>query len=180
MLPDKMKPSVQSGVVGFFDDENALLDAAKKTHGSGYRKFDTISPFPIHGMDAAMGLKASPLPWFTFVAGLIGCSFGLWLQWWTSAVSYPVNIGGKPFFSLPAFIPIVFEVTVLFAGLMSFGAVLILCRLPRVNPPILDPDLTSHKFALYIPSNDTGYSESKAKEFLSGIGAKDVREFSEF
>ena len=83
-------------------------------------------------------------------------------------------------FSLPAFIPVVFEVTVLFAGLASFAAVLVFCRLPRVNPPILDPDLTSHKFALYIPSNDNGYEEGKATEYLKSLGATDVRSFSEF
>ncbi|MCB0393720.1 MAG: DUF3341 domain-containing protein [Bdellovibrionales bacterium] len=168
------------GVVGFFDNEDDLLVAAKKAYEGGYRKFDTISPFPIHGMDDAMGLKRSPLPWVTFTFGFIGCAFAVWLQWWTSAVNYPLNIGGKPMFSLPAFIPVTFELTVLLAGLSSFAAVLVFCKLPQINPPILDPDLTSHKFALFIPSVDPQYSEDKCKQFLSSTGAKDVRTYSEF
>ncbi len=179
-LIQKFNGPNQSGVVGFFEDEDKLLEAAKKTYEGGHRHFDTISPFPIHGMDDAMGLKRSILPWFTFVGGAVGCAFALWFQWWTSAVDYPLNIGGKPLFSLPAFVPVIFEVTVLLAGLCSFAGVLVLCKLPRINPPILDPDLTSHKFALYIPSSESGYTEEKAKSFLSGIGASDIRSFSEF
>ena len=168
------------GLIGYFDNEDDLLKAARKTYSEGYRKFDTISPFPVHGMDEAMGLKPSSVPWFTFFAGFIGCSFALWFQWWTSAVDYPLNIAGKPFFSLPAFIPITFELTVLLAGLASFGAVLLLCRLPRNNPPILNPDLTCHKFALYIPEDDACYDSQKTKKYLESLKALDVLFYKEF
>lgn len=167
-----------SGVVGFFNDDNALLDAAKKTHAAGFRDFDTLSPFPIHGMDEAMGLKRSNVPWFTFVAGLIGCSAGLAFQWWTHSVSWPLNVGGKPLFSLPAYVPIIFEMTVLFGALISVAGMLYMNGLPKVNPPIIDPEITSHKFALFIPETDKGYD--KAEQFLKGLGASDVRKIAEF
>lgn len=168
------------GMIAYFDNENELLKAAKQTKLAGYNKFDTISPFPIHGMDEAMELKRSPVPWFTFIAGLIGCSFAVWFQWWTSAVDYPLNIAGKPFFSLPAFVPIIFEITVLLAGLASFGAVLLLCRLPQINPPVLDPDLTCHKFALYIAENDPDYHEQQIKKHFKNLNAYDIQTYTAF
>ena len=171
---------MSGGVLGYFSDERALLAAAHRVYEAGYRRFDTLSPFPVHGMDEAMGLKRSPLPWVTFIAGVLGCAFGLWFQWWTSAVNWPLNIGGKPFFSLPAFIPIVFEVTVLFAGLASFGAVLVFCRLPQVNPPILDEDFTDHKFALFIPKEDAKFSDVESGRFLESLGATNVRKYERF
>ena len=169
-----------SGVVGIFNDEIQLLAAAKKTYAAGYRKFDTISPFPVHGMDDAMGLKQSPLPWVTFVAGCIGCASAVTLQWYTSAYDWATNVGGKPFFSLPAFIPVTFELTVLCAGLATFGAVLYFCRLPKIDPPILDPDITSHKFALFIPHDDVGFEASKAESFLKSAGANETKRVAEF
>ncbi len=172
--------SKSKGVVGFFKDDHMLLDAAGKTYKAGYREFDTISPFPIHGMDEAMGLKRSPIPWVTFVFGCIGLIVAIGGQWYVAAYDWAMNIGGKPFFSLPAFIPVAFELTVLFAGLSTFGAVLFFCKLPKVDPPIIDPDLTSHKFAVFIPENDVGYSADKAEAFLKSIGADDVRRVAEF
>lgn len=169
-----------SGVAGFFKDDHALLEAAKKTYSAGYREFDTLSPFPVHGMDDAMGLKPSPVPWFTLIAGLSGCAFGLWLQWWIHAVSWPLNIGGKPYFSLPAYIPVIFEMTVLSGALISVAGMFLLCGLPKVNPPIIDPDITCHKFAIFIPQNDKGYDERKTQDFLKSIGATEIKKVSEF
>lgn len=175
-----MANKTTKGTVGFFNDEHLLLSAAEKTYKSGYREFDTISPFPIHGMDDAMGLKKSAVPWVTFVFGCIGLATAVGGQWYVAAYDWPLNIGGKPFFSLPAFVPVMFELTVLFAGLATFGAVLFFCKLPKVDPPIIDPDLTSHKFALFIPENDVGYESGKAESFLKSIGANDVRRIAEF
>lgn len=169
-----------SGVVGFIADDHKLLDAAKTTYAAGYRDFDTISPFPIHGMDDAMGLKRSMIPWVTFFAGLTGMTFGLWFTWWTSAVDYGLNIGGKPLFSLPAFIPVIFELTILFGALSSVAAMFIINGLPNVNAPIIDKDLTCSKFALFIPETEKGYSPEKAEEHLKTIGATDIRRVAEF
>ena len=169
------------GVVAFFENEKSLLNAAKVTYDSGYRNFDTISPFPVHGMDDVMRLKRSIVPWVTFSFGVLGCAFGTWFQYWTSAVNYPVNIAGKPFFSLPAFVPIIFELTVLFAGLATFVSILFLCKLPKINPPILDVDLTCHKFALLIFEVDKKYeSANKSLEFLNSLNCTEAREYLKF
>lgn len=169
-----------SGVAGFFKDDLALLEAAKKTYAAGYREFDTLSPFPIHGMDDAMGLKRSPVPWFAFFFGLFGCGFGLWFQWWVHSVSWPLNIGGKPYFSLAAYVPIIFEMTVLFGALLSVAGMFLLCGLPKVDPPIIDPDITCHKFAIFVPQNDVGFNEQKIQDFFKSIGATEIKKVAEF
>ncbi len=172
-----------TGVVGFWSDEHKLLDAAKKTHAAGYRHFDAITPFPIHGMDQATGISASKLPWVTFFGGLTGALAGTVLTYWTSAVDYKVLVGGKPldfFNALPGYIPIIFECTILFAALSSVAAMFIFNKLPKIDPPIIDPDLTCSKFALFIPDTESSYSVDKAEEHFRSIGASDVRKVSEF
>lgn len=165
----------KSGMAGIFTDEASILKAAAKVRESGFTKFDAISPYPVHGMEDACGIKRSWIPYVTFFAGLTGLSAGLGLTYWTSAVDWPVNVGGKPFFSLPAFVPIMFELTILFAALCSVGAMFVATKIPRIDPPIIDPDLTSHKFAIFIPSDDTGYDEKKIESLFKSLGASDVR-----
>lgn len=169
-----------SGVAAFFEDEHKLLEAAHKTYQAGYRKFDSLTPFPVHGMDDAMGLKRSFLPWVTLGGGLVGGSLALWFQWWTSAVDWPLNIGGKPLFSWPAFVPIIFELTVLIGALSTFGALLITCGLPKIDPPIIDPAITSHKFCLFVPDNDVNYNEQRTTDFFKSIGAVEIKKVAEF
>lgn len=169
-----------SGVVGFWSDDHECVEAATKMREAGYTKFDAITPFPVHGMEEAIGIKRSPIPYVTFVFALIGGSCGLLLQYWTSAVSWPINVGGKPYFSAPAFIPITFELTILFAALSSVAAMFILNKMPQVNPPIIDPDLTCCKFALWIPETETGYNAEKVESFLKQLGAEETRRVSEF
>lgn len=168
------------GVVGIWLDDHKLIEAAHKVREAGYTKFDAITPFPVHGIEEAIGIKRSMIPWVTFIAGLIGCGAGLGLQYYTSAVDWALNIGGKPFFSGPAFIPITFELTILFAALASVGAMLGFTRLPRIDPPIIDPDLTSHKFAIFIPENDVNYDAARAEQMLKSLGAEEVRRISEY
>ncbi len=170
----------RSGVAGIFLDDDKILIAAEKMRKAGYKKFDAITPFPVHGMEEAVGIKRSGIPWVTFVAGVTGCGAGLLLQYWTSAVSWAINVGGKPFFSIPAFIPITFEITILFAALSSVITMFILNGLPTINPPIIDPDLTSHKFALWVPDNEEGYSVEKVEAFMKELGADEVKRVSEY
>lgn len=174
-LHDKLRSKTAPGVVGFFDDDQECLVAAAKMREAGYRKFDAITPFPVHGMEEAIGIPRSPIPWVTFIFGTLGLAAGIYFQYWTSAVSWPTLVGGMKFFSLPAFIPVAFEVTILFGALSSVGAMLALCGLPKVDPPILDPDLSSHRFALWVPESEAGFDADKVQEFLKGLGAKDVR-----
>lgn len=168
------------GVVGIWLDDHALVEAAAKVRDSGFRKFDAITPFPVHGLEEAIGIQRSMIPWVTFIAGVTGAACGLGLQFWTSAVDWAINVGGKPFFSGPAFIPVTFELTILFAALASVGALIALCGLPKVDPPIIDPDLTSHKFALFIPETDVGYDASRVEQMLKSLGAQEVRRIAEY
>lgn len=168
------------GYAGIWTDEHMVVEAARKIHGMGFTKFDAISPYPIHGMEEACGIKRSPIPYITFGAAMVGLISALLLTWWTSAVNWPVNVGGKPFFSLPAFIPIMFELTVLFAALTSVGALFYFCKLPQIDPPTIDPALTSHKFAIFVPENDTGYDETKLASVFKEMGAVETKKVAEF
>ncbi|MFP5519225.1 MAG: DUF3341 domain-containing protein [Bdellovibrionia bacterium] len=168
------------GIAGIFEHEHQVLEAARKAREMGFTKFEAISPYPIHGMEEACGIKRSWIPYVTFVAGSIGLISGLLLTWWTSAVNWPINVGGKPAFSLPAFIPILFELTILFAALSSVGALFYACGLPKIDPPTIDPDLTSHKFAVFVPQNDMGYDEAKLDKVFKDLGASEVKKVAEF
>ena len=120
-------------------------------------------------------LGGSIIPYITFAAGITGCTFGIWFTWWASAVDWPLIVGGKPKWSLAAFIPVIFECTVLFAALTSVGAMFVLNGLPKIDPPIIDIDLTSHKFALFAPDNKSGVDAAKVEQLFRSFGAKDVR-----
>ena len=171
----KVRPKGQRGLAGIWLDEHQLVEAARKVRESGIKNFEAISPFPLHGIDEAMGLPMSFIPWVTFILGLCGFAFGTWFTWWTSAVDWPVIIGGKPMWSLPAFIPIMFELTVLFAALSSVGTMIYVCGMPAVDPPIIDPDLTSHKFALFVPESAAGFNAAKLEQIFRDLGAVEVK-----
>jgi len=168
------------GLVGIWSEEHQVISAAKAVRDAGYKKFDAITPFPVHGMDDAMGLKASWLPWVTFFAGIFGCGFAVWFQWYVAAYDWPLIIGGKPFFSLPAFVPIMFELTVLIGGLSTVGALFVVCGLPKVNPPIIDPRLTDDRFAIFIPETDVGYNVEKIDKLFRQLGAEEIKKIAEF
>lgn len=170
-----LRPKSRRGLAGIWTDEHKLVAAAAKVRASGVTKFEAISPFPLHGIDEAMGIPFSYIPWVTLVFGIAGFSFGLWFTWWVSTTSWPLIIGGKPMWSLPAFIPIVFECTILFAALSSVGALLVACGLPQVEPPVIDPALSSHKFGLFVPENVKGYDAAKLEQMFRDLGATEVK-----
>lgn len=171
----RLKPTYNKGIAAIFETEAGILKAANRTREAGFKKFDAITPYPVHGMEEACDIKRSWIPYVCFVAGIVGALAGLALTWWTSVISWNLNIGGKPFFSLPAFVPIIFELTILFAALSSVGALFAICGLPKVNPPIIDKDLTSHKFAIFIPTNDVGYDEAKIEAMFRELGASEIK-----
>lgn len=175
-IENKLRCKGQKGMAGIWLDEHEFVEAAAKTHQAGFRKFEAISPYPLHGIDDAIGIPRSFIPYITFIAGLAGCAFGVWFTWWTSVVDWPINIGGKPMWSLAAFIPVIFECMILFAALTSVGAMIVINGLPKIDPHIIDPGLTSHKFALFIPENDVGYNANRVEQHLRSMGAVDVRE----
>lgn len=164
------------GVVGFWFDESTFKLAAQKTREAGFKKFEAITPFPIHGLDEACGLKRSWIPWVTFAFGLTGCALGWAFQYYVAAMDWPLIIGGKPYHSLPAFIPVMFELTILLGALSSVIACLfIACRLPKINPPVIDPDLSCSKFALFVPEDDVGYESGKVESLFRSLSGKDIR-----
>jgi hypothetical protein len=183
-----------AGVIGFFKDAHALLEATQKVRDAKYKDFDAYTPYPIHGLEAAAGIKRSPLPYVTFAAGLTGTICAFLFQYWTSAVDWPIIVGGKPMNSWPAFVPVMFELTILFAGLATFGGLLVFCGLPNTTRKIFDPGITRDKYALVIEAPlqveeddweiaarakaEAGYKsfdEAEAAQFLKGLGAQDVR-----
>jgi hypothetical protein len=168
------------GIAGIFLDEHKVVSAAAKVRESGFVKFDAITPYPVHGMEEACGIKRSWIPYVSFLAGCLGCSLALWMMYYMSVTDWPLNIGGKPFFSLPAFIPIMFELTVLFSALFSVGTLFAACGMPKVDPPVIDKDLTSHKFAIFIPENDVGYNVDRIEKLLKELGADEVKKVAEY
>jgi len=167
------------GVVGLFDDTESLTHAAEAVRDAGYRKWDCHTPYPVHGLDRAMGIKASPIPTICLMAGFTGVGVALLMQWWMSAVDYPVRIGGKPLFSWPAFVPITFELFVLFAALATMGSILVFCRLGRWHSPLHDSgvmrEVTGHRFAVVLGAEDPLFSENEATDLLQRTGCRDVR-----
>lgn len=161
-----------------YNSTGACLHAAEKLHAAGYTKFDTHTPFPIHGMDKAMGLPDSKLGWIVFSMGLTGTIAAFVMMWWMNAVDYPIIIGGKPPLSLPSMIPIMFEVTVLLA---SFGAVFGMFhmnRLPRHHHPIFESErfkaFSDDKFFVSVEATDPKFRLDKTKELLESTHADAV------
>jgi hypothetical protein len=167
------------GLAGLFDDTDALVHAAETVRDEGYRKWDCHTPYPVHGLDEAMGLKASPLPYFCLISGFIGVGVALLMQGWMSAVDYPVRIGGKPLFSWPAFVPITFELFVLFASLATMGSMLLFCGLGRWHSPLHDAgimgEVMSSRFAVVLEAKDSLFSEEDARALLERTGCSDIR-----
>jgi hypothetical protein len=168
------------GVAGIWLDDHDCVVAATKVREAGFKNFDAITPFPVHGMEEAIGIKRSFIPYITFGMALVGLASGVALQQWTSAISWPINVGGKPFFSGPAFAPVMFELTILFAALSSVVALFAICKLPKHDPPVIDPDLTSHKFAIFISENDSGYNAERCEQLLKSLGAVETKRLSHY
>lgn len=177
------KPPQSFGWIAEYADENKLLDAARQVRDSGYTRTDAFTPFPVHGIDEALGIKPTVLPWFTLCAGFTGITVALTMQWWMNAVDYPYIISGKPYASWPAFIPVAFELTVLFSAFTTVFAMLGLNGLPRFSNPVFSNPrfdrTTDDRFFLWIDSRDKYFNSDKVKSLLSSSGALTVEEVRE-
>ncbi len=171
------------GLLAEFRNPGALMHAAEAVRKAGYRHFDTHSPFPIHGMDKAMGLRNSKVGFFTLGGGATGLALAFWLQWWTSAVDYPLNIGGKPFFAVEPSIPIMFELTVLFSAFGAVMGMLALNGLPRPHSPLFYSDnfarATDDAFFLHIAASDRKFDKDQTLSFLEELGGYNIELISE-
>lgn len=157
-----------------FTDPLLLLEAVKRLRLEGFRVIDTYSPFPVHGMDEAIGLKPSRLPRACLGFGLLGLATALGVQIWTSAYDYPLIVGGKPLVSLPAFIPVAFELTVLMAGLGVVGSLFVAAGMrPRFKVPDLHPGVNDDRFVV-AAEIQAGASFAGVQSLLAGLGALDT------
>jgi mono/diheme cytochrome c family protein len=168
------------GVLAEYADPRALVAAARLVREAGLTRWDSYSPFPVHGIDGAMGIRSTALPWLVLAAGIAGGVGALLLQWWTNAVDYPLNISGKPLFSLPANIPVIFELIILFSALTAFLGVLMLNGLPRFNNPLLSQErflrATTDRFFICVDSADPAFDAERVRELLRTTGATAVED----
>ncbi len=171
-------PTPIYGLIAEFDEANSLVQAAHRAHAEGYRQMDAYSPFPIEELHEALGMHHTRLPLIVLVGGLVGCIGGYLLQYWTSAVNYPLNIGGKPFHSWPAFIPITFECTILGASLSAVLGMLALNGLPQPYHPVFNVPrfalASRNQFFLCIESKDPKFDLEKTRRFLDSLGPREV------
>lgn len=159
------------GILAEYSDPAVLIEACKKVRDAGFKKWDTYAPFPIHGIDPAMGIKPTILPWLVLCAGITGLATAITLQWWTNAVDYPWIVSGKPLWSIPANVPVMFELTVLFSALTTLGGMLALNKLPHFSHP-LDLNerfsrVTDDKFFLLIEASDPKYDAAEVTALLA-------------
>lgn len=174
-----MKDRHLFAITALFDSPDEIIHVAHETRGAGYTRFDVNTPYPVHGMDKAMGLKQSRLGVFALVFGLLGAVSAVGLMSWVTLVEYPLVIGGKPFWSWPAFVPVAFEITVLLASVLSVVTMIVLYfKFPNVSHPLHDTPymkkVSSDKFGICIQADDPNFNEQQVRELLKHVGGKEI------
>lgn len=168
------------GIMAEFHTPGELVSACRKAYVEGYREMDAFSPIPIRELDEALGLRRTRLPLIVLIGGIIGCVVGFGMQYWVSVYAYPLNIGGKPLNSWPAFIPITFEMTVLFAALSALVGMLALNKMPMPYHPVFNVPrfalASRDRFFLCIQSTDPKFDRTETAVFLKALGASEVSE----
>jgi len=168
------------GTMAEFDSASDLVAAARSTREEGYHKIDAYSPFTVEGLAEELGFRKNGVPLVVLIGGLLGCMSGYALQYWISAVSYPINVGGRPYNSWPAFIVVTFEMTILFAGLAAVLGMLALNGLPMPYHPVFNVPrfafATRDRFFLIIFSSDAKYDAGATRAFLETLGPRSISE----
>ncbi|HLB93322.1 MAG TPA: DUF3341 domain-containing protein [Terriglobales bacterium] len=168
------------GLMAEFDSAQELVTAAHKTHEEGYRKIDAYSPFPIEGLAEAIGFHKNRVSLVVLIGGLIGGLSAYALQYWVAVITYPVNIGGRPYHSWPSFIIVTFELTILFGGISSAIGMIALNGLPLPYHPVFNvPEFTKateNKFFLVVESSDPQYDSARTRSFLNGLSPRMIAE----
>lgn len=181
----EIKPSEGSrdlvhGLLAEYHDQDELIAAAKKVRDKGFERWDTFSPYPVHGIDPAMGIRHTRLPWIVLCCGITGLTTAVVMQWWMNAVDYPWIVSGKPFWSIPANVPITFELTILFSAISCFLSMLIMNGLPKPSSP-LDrvrrfARVTDDRFFLLIEAEDPKFDDRDTRALLEATAARAIEE----
>ena len=178
LFPELPEGTTHYGALARFDSPKALFHACEKVRDAGYSKWDAHSPFPVHGLDDAMGLPASKLPWIVLVLGLSGAGGGMLMQWWVAVHGYSLVISGKPLFSWPAFVPVTFELGILFAAIGAVFGMLALNRLPMHYHPLFHSEqferFSDDAFFISIEAWDPKFDGTTTVDFLKQIGSTQV------
>lgn len=174
-MPENSKPY---GIIAEFENPADTMLAAEKVRDMGFRKWDVFTPFPVHGMDKAMGLKNSSVGWFSFIGGVTGYTCGMLMIWFMNTLDYPILIGGKPMFSPFSAFPPSYELTILFGSFGSLLGMLFLNRLPRLHHPLLKNRrfaLATHdRFFVVIETSDPKYSETETRQLFESLGSRHI------
>ncbi|BET69617.1 DUF3341 domain-containing protein [Opitutales bacterium ASA1] len=172
-----------NGLIARFDSPGAAMHAAEAVRDAGYTKWDVVTPFPIHGMDAAMGLKRSFVPRFTLLGGMTGFTIGMSMIWFMNAYDYPLVVGGKPLFSPMFAFPVSYELTILLAAFGTIFGMFFLNRLPMHYHPVLKYDQvhrgTDDAFFIVIEARDPKFSRDGARKLLESVGGTDINELED-
>ena len=179
-----MRSSTDAKVVrytaAYFRNEDDLVAGARAARRAGFEIHDAYTPFAVHGLDRAVALPPSKLTWIAFLAGAVGLIFALTLQVWTSAYDWPLNVGGKPFNSFPLFIPVAFELTVLFSGLIAIGVLFARNRMWLFSKRRVFERVTDDRFVLVLKQSDASFDIEKAVTLFSNYHAINVIEGDQF
>jgi len=168
------------GYVAEFEHEEALVAAAQRAYDEGYRRMDAYSPFPVEGLSEIIGFRKSRVPLMMLLGGILGAAAGYGLQYWSAVINYPINIGGRPLNSVPMFIPVTFETTILLSALVGVVAMIALNGLPAPYHPLFNVRefgrASQDRFFLAIEATDPHFDPDKTRAFLGGLGADAVHE----
>jgi len=166
------------GIMAEYTTPADAMHAAEKVRDAGFRRWDVFTPFPVHGMDKAMGMKNSKVGWFSFIGGVTGYTSGMLMIWFLNAIDYPIIIGGKPMFSPFAAFPPSYELTILLGAFGAIGGMLFLNRLPRLHHPLLKNRrfaLATHdRYFVVIETSDPKFNEVETRKLLESAGSRSI------